>query len=99
MPPGAALFVFGDDTGPLGYHRYVDERLPDVSMYNLQGLVFDAAIDRHATRRLCQWFCRKYKVRSGPYVRLGGLSPSVLGSLGGFTARNAKLGMILNTSR
>ena len=41
LPPGAALFVFGDDTGPLGYHRYVDGRRPDVSMYNLQGLVFD----------------------------------------------------------
>ena len=41
LPPGAALFVFGDDTGPLGYYRYVDERRPDVSVYNLQGLVFD----------------------------------------------------------
>ena len=40
LPQGAALFVFGDDTGPLGYYRYVDERRPDVSMYNLQGLVF-----------------------------------------------------------
>ena len=28
-----------------------------------------AAIDRHATRRLRQWLCRKHKVRSGPYVR------------------------------
>ena len=41
LPPGAALFVFGDDTGPLGYHRYVEKRRPDISMYNLQGLVFD----------------------------------------------------------
>ena len=41
LPPGAALFVFGDDTGPLGYQRYVAERRPDVSMYNLQGLVFE----------------------------------------------------------
>ena len=41
LPPGAALFVFGDDTGPLGYQRYVEQRRPDVSMYNLQGLVFD----------------------------------------------------------
>ena len=28
-----------------------------------------AAIDRHATRRLRQWLCRKHKVRSGLYVR------------------------------
>ena len=41
LPPGAALFVFGDDTGPLGYYRYVEQLRPDVSMYNLQGLVFD----------------------------------------------------------
>ena len=27
------------------------------------------AVDRHATRRLRQWFKRKYKVRSGGYVR------------------------------
>ena len=40
LPPGAALFVFGDDTGFLGYYHYVDERRPDVSVYNLQGLVF-----------------------------------------------------------
>ena len=28
-----------------------------------------AAIDRHATRRLRQWLCRKHKVRSGQCVR------------------------------
>ncbi len=28
-----------------------------------------AAIDRHATRRLRQWLCRKHKVRSGKSVR------------------------------
>ena len=28
-----------------------------------------AAIDRHATRRLRQWLCRKHKVRSGQFVR------------------------------
>ena len=28
-----------------------------------------AAIDRHATRRLRQWLCRKHKVRFGNYVR------------------------------
>ena len=27
------------------------------------------AIDRHATRRLRQWRCRKHKVRAGGYVR------------------------------
>lgn len=41
LPPGAVLFVFGDDTGPLGYYRYVEEQRSDVTMYNLQGLVFD----------------------------------------------------------
>ncbi len=28
-----------------------------------------AAVDRHATRRLRQWLCRKHKVKSGKYVR------------------------------
>ena len=28
-----------------------------------------ASIDRHAIRRLRQWFCRKHKVQSGKYVR------------------------------
>ena len=28
-----------------------------------------AAIDRHATRRLRQWLCRKHQVRAGRYVR------------------------------
>ena len=41
LPPGAALFVFGDDTAPLGYYRYVDEHRPDISIYSVQGLVFD----------------------------------------------------------
>lgn len=27
------------------------------------------AVDRHAIRRLRQWFCRKHKVRSGKYMR------------------------------
>ena len=27
------------------------------------------AIDRHATRRLRRWLCRKHKVRAGRYVR------------------------------
>ena len=40
LPPGAALFVQGDDTGPLGYYRYVEEGRPDVALYNLRGLVF-----------------------------------------------------------
>ena len=30
----------GDDTGPLGYYRYVEEGRPDVALYNLRGLVF-----------------------------------------------------------
>ena len=30
-------------------------------------------VDRHATKRLRQWFCRKHKVRSGKYVRFSNL--------------------------
>ena len=41
LPPGAVLFVYGDAIAPLGYYRHVEERRPDVSMYNLQGLVFE----------------------------------------------------------
>ena len=40
LPPGAALFVYGDDTGPVGYYHYVGERRPDSALYSLQGLVF-----------------------------------------------------------
>ena len=40
LPPGAALFVYGDDTGHLGYYHYVEERRPDIALYSLQGLVF-----------------------------------------------------------
>ena len=40
LPPDAALFVYGDALGPVGYYRYVDERRPDVALYSLQGLVF-----------------------------------------------------------
>ena len=41
LPPDAVLFVHGDASGPLGYYRYVEERRPDVALYNLHGLVFD----------------------------------------------------------
>ena len=39
--------------------------------YFTLGLVSPAyvAIDRHATRRLRQWLCRKHKVRAGKVVR------------------------------
>ena len=40
LPPDAVLFVHGDASGPLGYYRYVEERRPDVALYNLHGLVF-----------------------------------------------------------
>ena len=32
------------------------------------------AVDRHATRRLRQWLCRKHKVRAGKVVRFRVLS-------------------------
>ena len=41
LPPDAALFVFGDALGPVGYHHRVERRRPDVALYSLQGLVFD----------------------------------------------------------
>ncbi len=40
LPEDAVLFVFGDTTGPIGYYRYVENRRPDVTLYNLQGLVY-----------------------------------------------------------
>ncbi len=40
LPEEAVLFVFGDPTGPIGYYRYVENRRPDVTLYNLQGLVY-----------------------------------------------------------
>ena len=41
LPPGAVLFVFGDAAAPLGYYHHVEERRPDITLYSLQGLVFD----------------------------------------------------------
>ena len=40
LPQDAVLIVHGDASGPLGYYRYVEQRRPDVTLYNLQGLVF-----------------------------------------------------------
>ena len=40
LPQDSVLFAHGDATGPLGYYRYVEERRPDVALYNLHGLVF-----------------------------------------------------------
>ena len=40
LPQDAVLFGYGDYSGPVGYYRYVEERRPDVALYNLQGLVF-----------------------------------------------------------
>jgi len=40
LPRDAVLFGWGDYSGPVGYYRYVEERRPDVTMYNLQGFVF-----------------------------------------------------------
>ena len=41
LPPGAVLFVYGDAMAPLGYYRHVEERRPDITLYSLQGLVFE----------------------------------------------------------
>ena len=40
LPEDAVLFVFGDATGPIGYYQYIENRRPDVALYNLQGLVY-----------------------------------------------------------
>ena len=40
LPQEAVLVVHGDASGPLGYYRYVEQRRPDVTLYNLHGLVF-----------------------------------------------------------
>ncbi len=40
LPEDAVLFVFGDPTGPIGYYQFVESRRPDVTVYNLQGLVY-----------------------------------------------------------
>lgn len=40
LPKDSILFVFGDETGPMGYYQYIENRRPDVALYNLQGLVF-----------------------------------------------------------
>ncbi len=40
VPEDGVLFVFADATGPIGYYRYVENRRPDVTLYNMQGLVY-----------------------------------------------------------
>lgn len=41
VEPESALLLYGDtDTGPVGYLHVVEGLRPDVSLYNLQGLVF-----------------------------------------------------------
>ena len=41
LPQDAVLLVSEDlDTGPLGYYRFVENRRPDVTLVNTQGLVF-----------------------------------------------------------
>ena len=41
LPQDAVLFAYSDGTaGPLGYFRHVEERRPDITLYNQQALVF-----------------------------------------------------------
>ncbi len=40
LPEDAVLLVNSDTTTPLGYYLYVEERRPDVTLYQLQGLVY-----------------------------------------------------------
>ena len=40
LPENAVLFVSSHATGPMGYYQYIENRRPDVALYNLQGLVY-----------------------------------------------------------
>ena len=41
LPRDAVLFTYGDpDSIPFGYYRFVEDRRPDVTLLNTQGLVF-----------------------------------------------------------
>ena len=41
LPQDAVLFTYADtDSGPLGYYRFVENRRPDLTLFNTQGLVF-----------------------------------------------------------
>ena len=41
LDPDSVLFVYGDsDTGPIGYLHVIEGVRPDVTVYNMQGLVF-----------------------------------------------------------
>ena len=56
---------------PKAMVRRLNRALTGWANYFTLGQVSPAyrAVDRHATRRLRQWFCRKHKVRSGKSVR------------------------------
>ncbi|MDE0113824.1 MAG: DUF2723 domain-containing protein, partial [Albidovulum sp.] len=41
LPPNAVFFVYGDATGPFAYYSLVENRRPDVKLYNDQALVLN----------------------------------------------------------
>ena len=47
LPEDAVLFVYGDtETNPLGYYQFVEQRRTDVTMLELQGLIFEKRLFR-----------------------------------------------------
>ena len=39
LPENAVLILHGDASAPVAYYRYVEERRPDIALYNLHGLM------------------------------------------------------------
>ena len=78
LPPDAVLFTFADDdTGPLGYYRLVEDRRPDLTLLNSQGLVYgDRLYDwrladerkREAVRRFVQGTERRVFYTDNPFM-------------------------------
>ena len=47
LPQNAVLFVYGDtETNPLGYYQFVEQRRTDITMLELQGLIFGKRLFR-----------------------------------------------------
>ena len=44
LSPNSVFFVYGDATGPFAYYSLVENRRPDVKLYNPQGLVLNDRI-------------------------------------------------------
>ena len=61
LPKDAILFVEGDSVTPVGYYRYVENRRPDITIYDLKGLMYrerlyDPLIPKVAKRKILKDF-------------------------------------------